>query len=403
MPKRVKGFVADQSGAMSLMIAFILVVLLALAALAVDYGYMSMVQGELQKAADAGALAGASALGSANNPAWSSGTAQATSLVQQNNAAGQLLADCQVDYGYWSKVSHILQASTITPQQTDVPAIQVTIVKSSGKNGGPVQLLFAPIFGVNTFDLSARAVAMLKPAANWSILETGNGNVTLNSNINVNRDVGDNGSGWFTMNSNVTVQGKVYLNTKTGLTNNGGVAQGGIEQDAGSNGILAQAVQDAQTAYSQLTGLANNFGSYPNINSNTTIIGTNTVNVVDVTNLLLNSNKTLTLSGTSSMSFVVMVSGTFILNSNSNVILSGGLTPGNVTFVDTGTGGVIINSNCTMNGSILSPNSSVTLNSNAALNGALVSGKDIILNSNIVVTPPQTFLPSTGHGTALVN
>ncbi len=406
MPKRVKGFVVDQSGAMGLMIAFIMVVLLAFAALAIDYGYMSMVQGELQKAADAGALAGASALGSSNNPAWSSGTAQATSFVQQNKAAGQLLADCQVDYGYWSKLSHVLQASTITPQQTDVPAIQVTIVKSSGKNGGPVQLLFAPIFGVNTFNLSARAVAMLKPAANWSILETGNGNLTLNSNINVNRDVGDNGSGGFTMNSNVTVQGKVYLNTKTGLTNNGGVAQGGIEQDAGSNSILAQAVQEAQTAYNQLTGLANNLGTQAiQLNSNQTLTkyGNSTVNVLDLTSLLLNSNSTLYLNGTSSMSFVVRVSGTFILNSNSNVTLSGGLTPGNVTFVDTGTGGVIINSNCTMNGSILSPNSSVTLNSGATLNGALVSGKDIILNSNSVVTPPQTFLPSTGHGTALVN
>jgi len=406
MNQKSKTFLADQSGAMALMIAFIMVVLLSCAALAVDCGYMAMVQGELQKAAEAGALAGARALGSSNNPDWSSGTAEATSIVQQNKAEGQLLADCQVDYGYWSKVTNTLQPFNITPQQNDVPAIQVTIVKSSGKNGGPVQLLFAPLFGVNTSPLSARAVAMLRPAANWSILETGNGNVTLNSNINVNRDVGVNGSGRFTMNSNVTVQGKVYLNTNTGLTNNGGVVKGGIEQDAGSNSILAQAVQDAQAAYSRLTGLANNLGTQAiQLNSNQTLTqyGASTVNVLDLTGLLLNSNSTLFLNGTYSMSFVVRVSGTFILNSNSNINLTGGLTAGNVTFVDTGTSGVIINSNSTINGSILSPNSAVTLNSNATLNGVLVSGKNITLNSNSVVTPPQTFLPATGHGTALVN
>ena len=95
------------------------------------------------------------------------------------------------------------------------------------------------------------------------------------------------------------------------------------------------------------------------------------------------------------MSFVVRVSGTFTLNSNSNVDLSGGLTAGNVTFVATGTSGVNING--TMNGSILSPNSSVTLNTGSTLNGSIVSGQSISLNSS-VVTPSQTFMPSIGSG-----
>jgi Flp pilus assembly protein TadG len=410
MHEGAKDFVDDQSGAMAVTVALVLVALLAVAALAIDFGHMAWVQNELQKAADAGALAGAQALGSSANPDWSQGQSTATYVVQQNSADAQPLSDCQVQYGYWSLLTRTLQIFTITPQSTDLPAIQVVVTKGADKsgaihNGGPLQMLFAPIFGVHSFSLNAGAVAMLRPGATWSILETGNGLVTFNSNINVNRDVGDNGSGWFTMNSNVTVQGKVFLNTKTPMTNNGGVVQGGIEKDAGSNAILAQAVQDAQMAYNQLTGLANNLGTQAiNLNSNQTmtINGTATVNVLDVTSLLLNSNSTLTLNGTSSMSFVVRVSGTFILNANSNVYLSGGLKQDNVTFVKTGSSGVILNSNCTVYGSILSPNASVTLNSNASLYGVLVSGQNITLNSNIVVTPPKTFLPSTGHGTTLV-
>ena len=127
MKKRWQTFIADQSGAMAVMAALLMTVLLSAAALAVDYGYMAWVQGELQKAADAGALAGARVLGSDANPDWSAGQAAATSIVQQNKAAGKLLTDCQVDYGYWSKLTHTLQSSSITPQKTDAPAIRVTI------------------------------------------------------------------------------------------------------------------------------------------------------------------------------------------------------------------------------------------------------------------------------------
>jgi Flp pilus assembly protein TadG len=415
--RRLTDLMTDQSGAFAVMAALLFVVFLALGALIVDYAHMVAVQDELQNAADAGALGGARVLGSYTSNAsnwtagWTSTEDTATQTALSNAADGKKLQDCrdeaevgfqvQSQAGYWRFTTKQFLAYDNPPNpllSTDKPAMCVTLSKT-------VNMFFAPIVGVPIKQVSAQAVAMLKPGANWSILETGNGLVTFNSNINVNRDVGDNGSGWFTMNSNVTVQGKVYLNTKTPMTNNGGVVQGGIEKDAGSNAILAQAVQDAQAAYNQLTGLANNLGTQAiNLNSNQsmTIDGTTTVNVLDVTSLLLNSNSILTLNGSSSMSFVVRVSGTFILNSNSNVYLSGGLKQDNVTFVMTGTGSVILNSNCTVYGSILSPNASVILNSNATLYGVLVSGQNITLNSNIVVTPPKTFLPSTGHGTTLV-
>ena len=49
MNKRAKGFVADQSGAMAVMAALLLTVLLSAAALGIDYGHMTWVQGDLKR------------------------------------------------------------------------------------------------------------------------------------------------------------------------------------------------------------------------------------------------------------------------------------------------------------------------------------------------------------------
>ena len=167
MKKQWQTFISDRSGAMAVMVALLLVVLLSAAALGVDYGYMSWVQSELKKAAEAGALAGAEALapytGAPPTPNWFQAQTAATQTVLLNRADTQLLTDCTVIYGYWSLNSKTppLQSTAISPTAHDVPAVQVQIVKSAGHNGGPLQMMFAPIFGVHTFDLSAQAVAMI--------------------------------------------------------------------------------------------------------------------------------------------------------------------------------------------------------------------------------------------------
>ena len=106
MNQRWQTFISDQSGAMAVTVALLMVVLLSVAALAVDFGYMAWVKGELQKAADAGALAGARALvpytGTPLAPNWAQAQTKATQTVQQNQAAGQSLTNCQVQTGYWS-------------------------------------------------------------------------------------------------------------------------------------------------------------------------------------------------------------------------------------------------------------------------------------------------------------
>ena len=165
MNQKVKDAVDDQAGAMAVTAALFIVVLLGVAALAVDYGHMAWVQGELQKAADAGALAGAKAAvpytGTPPQPNWFQGQTVAAQTVLLNRADAQFITDCQVQAGYWSLTGKTLQSTAIIPTATDVPAIQVGVGKTAGHNGGPLQMLFAPILGVNTIDLAAKAVAII--------------------------------------------------------------------------------------------------------------------------------------------------------------------------------------------------------------------------------------------------
>ena len=407
--RRAQDFLVNESGAIALVMVVALVALMAAAALAVDYGYMLVVQRQLQNAADAGALSGAEAFGS-NSPnsqaAQTAATTAATAIVTGNYWGNQqYLTYCTVTPGYWSNVNKGFTGTTSTtatlPTQTPPAAwaVQVVVPKSSSNNGGPLQLIFGPILGIETVNLNGTAVAMVKsPSVTWSVLETGSSSITLNSNVTINGgSVGDNGSS-LTLDNGVTVpQGQVYINTATSVTNNSGLTP---VQNSASNTLLSQAISSANAAYTNFIGLSNNTGTYSNAgqSANLSITGTNTVNVVDISNLLLDNPYNITLNGTSAMSFVVRVSGTFTLNSNTSVLLSGGLTAGNVTFIATG-GSVIIDGG-TMNGSILTQNSSVTLNSSATLNGSIVSGQSIMLDHG-VTTPSTTFM-SSSSGSALV-
>ena len=82
-------------------------VLVGFAALALDIGHLVSVKGELQKAADAGALAGARALALPKGITdwnWANGKDSAVSTVQKNFADNRSLADfpnANVQAGYW--------------------------------------------------------------------------------------------------------------------------------------------------------------------------------------------------------------------------------------------------------------------------------------------------------------
>ena len=110
----------NDKGFAIVLIAIMLVVLLGFLALGIDAGYLYIVKGELQNAADAGALAGGGVLlplqGSPPTPNWTSSQQVATEFVQSNKAAGAQLVEAQITPGYWN-LKHVpagIQPQSIT-------------------------------------------------------------------------------------------------------------------------------------------------------------------------------------------------------------------------------------------------------------------------------------------------
>ena len=101
----------DESGAAAVVFAIIFAALCGFVALAFDVGHMVMVKTELQRTADAAALAGVMGLvpytnpGPNQTPNWLQGQSKAHAII--NNAANEAdnqiftLTDGTVNYGYW--------------------------------------------------------------------------------------------------------------------------------------------------------------------------------------------------------------------------------------------------------------------------------------------------------------
>lgn len=160
-----------QRGAVAIVAAIFLPLLITIAALAIDISNLMLVKNELQNAADAAAQAGAQCLyrrtecGNLTNtvPDWNTAHTRATLAVPNNAVQGTALADSVVTSGYWNVTGTpgALQLLPYTPGANDAPAVQVTIAKESGKNAGSVTLYLAGLMGLRNANLSATAISVV--------------------------------------------------------------------------------------------------------------------------------------------------------------------------------------------------------------------------------------------------
>ena len=160
----------DESGAAAVIIALVFAALCGFIGLAVDIGHMIMVKAELQRTADAGALAGAAGLVPYNNPGpdqtpnWVQGQNKANGMISNsaNTADSQIITDGTVLGGYWLLKPPVDYAqfplSTVRPTNSAYmpePAINVTLSKN-------VTLYLAPFVGISSpKPVSATATAIL--------------------------------------------------------------------------------------------------------------------------------------------------------------------------------------------------------------------------------------------------
>lgn len=167
--KATRGEIQDARGAVALMVALLLVVMMGFAALAVDIGHLYVVRNELQNAADAGALAGARVLysgSSVNAGANADAVTRATA-----NHSESLAVEASAERGHWSHTAATFtENSSLAPTElwgvstaaldanpSFINAVRVT----ASRQATPAVSFFARMFGYDGFALSADAVAYL--------------------------------------------------------------------------------------------------------------------------------------------------------------------------------------------------------------------------------------------------
>jgi hypothetical protein len=171
-------FIKNSEGAVAIMVGLVLVILIGVTAFAVDFGIVWVTNKQLYNAADAGALAGARALGyyrcvesgtpdcTPVNGVSTIGTEsqavklKATEAVGNNSALaspGLDVADADVVLGKWENASE-----TFTPVESESNAVKVTVRKEAGAdNNGTVNAYFGRIFNVTEYSTHKESIAAL--------------------------------------------------------------------------------------------------------------------------------------------------------------------------------------------------------------------------------------------------
>ncbi len=125
--------------------------MVGLAALSIDVGFLLVAQAQLQGAADAAALAAASSLDDEDNA--TSLAAQYAESNMPEDTYGAVLESSDVVFGNWDT-----DADTFTADETPTNAVKVTL-RMADANNNPVTLYFAQLAGIATSDVSVQAIA----------------------------------------------------------------------------------------------------------------------------------------------------------------------------------------------------------------------------------------------------
>lgn len=156
-----------RKGAVLPLVAALSVIIIGMLAFTVDLGYVSLVRGQMQSAADAAALAGASQLLDRDmlhgDPyqTLTDADAQASSFSTANKAGGVSLAlgTGDITYGYIANPAD--PNSPFVTTQRPFNSAQVRVRRTTAQNG-ELGLFFAPIFHRDSMALQAQATATLE-------------------------------------------------------------------------------------------------------------------------------------------------------------------------------------------------------------------------------------------------
>ncbi len=158
-------FLWRRRGAAAVLFAVSLTMLMGFMALAVDVGVIYNTRAELQRAADAAALAAAAELGNQGDDPLARARAAAQHYANLNVVLGEgvgLDPATDVMFGTAS-INPDTNKYIFTPTEVKPNAIRVRLRRTQSSPTGPMPLFFARALGFNTADVSAQATAVLTP------------------------------------------------------------------------------------------------------------------------------------------------------------------------------------------------------------------------------------------------
>ncbi len=145
----------SRRGAMLVMVAIVLVILLLGAVFSIDVAYMHVVRAELRTATDAAARAGAEALIRTQDPAQA--RAAAIAIAAQNNVAGTGLALSDSDVFFGGLQRNTTGRFAFVEGATPTTGVRVIGHRDRVSVDGPVPLFFARIFSRTEFEPTLEA------------------------------------------------------------------------------------------------------------------------------------------------------------------------------------------------------------------------------------------------------
>ena len=167
-----KSILRDERGVTAVVVTVVLLLLVGFTALAIDIGHLCVARAELQNAADAGALAGARFLynDDATVNTGANDIAEAAATANQSEGVPVEVNGEDVQRGHWcfatSTFTENEQATELpdlwgkTNEELDLDTNFVNALKVvTRREGTPVASFFATVFGIQSFQVSAEAIA----------------------------------------------------------------------------------------------------------------------------------------------------------------------------------------------------------------------------------------------------
>ena len=372
-----------RAGGMFLVYAMmVMTLLLAFAALAVDFGRVKLVKTELRGVADAAARAGVANIYEASGTA----AARAVAVAGQNTADGRAVAlvttgtDPDVVLGRWYPATKQFVAGA-----TPVDAVKVTARRTAAR-GGAVPVAFAGLLGIGPVDVQASAVARMLPGG-FGVVGLDGITMSGNSTMAYWSHTGTTSTrfGSIASNGNIGLSGNAFVNgdARPGVS---GTVTGAVGTVTGSTARLT-----APLSYPPMSGSAartsnNNAsaGAYVNSSGDFSMSSDSVLSLPGGTyyfkSFMISSKAQLSFTGPAT----IYCWGSFSLSGS---CVTNGALPKNLTIVScTGPNGeppgdVSLSGESALYASVYAPLSGVTISGQADLYGSVV-GRHVTLSGN---------------------